>query len=327
MHKRVLAADRVLLLLSLVPYLREHGPTKVAELATAFDTTPELVRDLVSFLGTAGVPGETLTYQDEDLFDIDWDALEEHDVVSLTRTVAVDDAPRFSSTEVAALVAGLQMLTSVLPADHADAARHLAERLGLAFGADAARPAVSVSAEPSAEGLRHTIAALEQQLVLTFEYRDAEARVTKRTVRPIEVVQREGVWYLRGFCFDRGAERSFRVEQMREIGEADPPQQNDAAAPAVAANDAHSEQPTRAFDLVASLPAADLPRIATFEPEVIETEGDRVRVRIEAWYEGAAIRLLQQAPGTLVIEAPESARFAVCDWAARALRVTLPAAG
>ncbi len=70
------ASDQIVLLLALVPYLREHGPTPLDELAHTFKVEPVTLKKLVTFLGTAGIPGETLAYQHNDLFDLDWDALE-----------------------------------------------------------------------------------------------------------------------------------------------------------------------------------------------------------------------------------------------------------
>ncbi|MFC7765349.1 hypothetical protein [Leucobacter soli] len=46
-----------MLLLSLIPYLMEHGDTPLAELARTFDIDAEALRALIEFLGTAGVPG------------------------------------------------------------------------------------------------------------------------------------------------------------------------------------------------------------------------------------------------------------------------------
>ncbi|WP_024355799.1 helix-turn-helix transcriptional regulator [Leucobacter chironomi] len=311
MRKRVLAPDRVMLLLALVPYLREHGPTPVPQLAAAFDVAPDLLRGLVRFLGTAGVPGETLSYQDEDLFDIDWDALERDDVVSLTRTVAVDDAPRFAPAETAALIAGLQALTPMLPADDARRAQQTAAKLGTALGA--AAPALSVTADPQDPRIPLVVSAIDAGRVLAFDYRDAEGRTSRRTADPIALTQHAGSWYLRAHCRDRDAERSFRVEQMSGVRVLDL-----AAEPhAPASEDARS-----AFELVVSLPAHVLPRIRGFAPEVIgEDAAGRVRVRVEAWHEGAAIRLVQAAPGEVVVESPERAREAVRAWAGRALDV------
>ena len=50
-------------------------------------------------IAVSGVPGDTDSYQHGDLFDIDWDAFEEHDEIVLTNLVAIDDSPRFSARE------------------------------------------------------------------------------------------------------------------------------------------------------------------------------------------------------------------------------------
>src|SRR5699024_1906060 len=68
----------------------------------------------------SGIPGETRTYLPQDLFDIDWDALEEHDEIEITHRVVLNDAPRFSAREASALLAGLQYIRS-LPANIDDA--------------------------------------------------------------------------------------------------------------------------------------------------------------------------------------------------------------
>lgn len=315
MRKSVLAPDRVLLLLSLVPYLREHGPTTVTELAEAFDVSPTLLRTLVRFLGTAGVPGETLTYQDEDLFDIDWDALECDDLVSLTRTVAVDDAPRFAPAETAALIAGLQALTSVLPADYAELARSTAVKLGSALGVSEKQASLTVTADAEDPRVAILIAAVDQGSVLGFDYRDAAGDHSSRTVDPISLSQESGTWYLRGYCHDRQAERTFRLDHMSGIVASE--------TPAMHRSESVTGEPPlteNTLSVIARLPASALPLILGFSPEILDEDpSGLVRVKIEAWHERAAIQLVQRAPGSIVIEAPESARQAVRAWVARAL--------
>ncbi|UOQ61011.1 WYL domain-containing protein [Leucobacter rhizosphaerae] len=311
MHKAVLGPDRVLLLLSLVPYLREHGPTSVSELAEAFEVSPNLLRTLVRFLGTAGVPGETLTYQDEDLFDIDWDALERDDVVSLTRTVAVEDAPRFAPAETAALIAGLHALTAVLPEADAQLARATAEKLGAALGVPDRGAALSVTADHADPRLPVLVSAIEEGRVVAFEYRDASGTRTSRTADPISLDQEGGTWYLRAHCHDRDAARTFRLDHL-----------SDLRVLAARASEHTPEEPgdVRTFQLIASLPLRSLGRIDGFGPEVLDEDGaGRVRVQIEAWHEQTAIQLVQLAPGEIVIESPERARRAVTEWAARGL--------
>lgn len=309
MHRSVIAPDRVLLLLALVPYLREHGPTPVQRLAEVFEVPAELLRGLVRFLGTAGVPGETLSYQHEDLFDIDWDALEQHDVVSLTQTVAVDEAPRFAQTETAALIAGLHALTPLLPAADAQLARRTAAKLSGALGGAEHRP-ISVTADPQDPRLPGIVAAIGAGRVLSFEYRDASGAATSRRVEPIALTQESGAWYLRGFCLQREAERTFRVDQMRDLRELAEP---------VVPRDAPVQRRAPMTEIVATVSERALARISAFSPEPIATEGDRLRVRVEAWHPGTAVRLVQRAPGDVVIEHPAEAREAVREWAGRAL--------
>lgn len=308
MHKHVIAPDRVLLLLALVPYLREHGPTPVPTLAEAFDVPADLLRSLVRFLGTAGVPGETMSYQHEDLFDIDWDALERDDVVSLTRTVAVDETPRFAQTETAALVAGLQALTPVLPPDEARLARRTAAKLSRALGGPDRRP-VTVTADPEDPRIPEVVAAITAARVLAFAYRDVSGAETSRRVEPLTLTQESGAWYLRAYCLERRAERTFRVDQMRELR---------TLPESIVPRAAVSERRAVMTEIVATVSQRALSRIASFSPQAIGTVGDDLRVRIEAWHPGTAVRLVQRAPGEIVIEHPEEARAAVHAWAERA---------
>lgn len=317
MTSQILAPDRVMLLLSLVAYLREQdGPVPVSELAKRFEVRPETLRELVRFLGTAGVPGETRTYQYEDLFDIDWDALIEDDLVQLTRTVAVDEAPRFSPAETAALIAGLQELTAVLPEDDAEIARGAAAKLGAALGAERA-PIHTVTATPEDPKLPEIVAALEHGRALTFDYRDAAGEVTARAVDPWSLEERGDAWYLRAYCHDRRAERVFRVDRMSGLRVAGAEPTRTEAEPV---GPRAASPRTEVAALVALVTARALPRLAGFAPEVLGSETDgRLRVRVEAWHRGTAILLASEAPGEVVVVEPASAREAVREWAERAL--------
>ncbi|MEJ6489278.1 WYL domain-containing protein [Leucobacter sp. USCH14] len=327
MRKQVLAPERVTFLLSLVAYLRDVGAATVTELSERFSMPPNLVRGLVRFLGTAGVPGETLNYQHEDLFDIDWDALEQRDLVSLTRTVAVDDAPRFAPMETAALIAGLQALTGMLGPEDAQLARATAAKLGTALGAESQAP-MSVTDAPENANVPQLLAAIEADRPVSFVYRDASGSDTRRSVRPLSLTQGSGTWYLRGYCFDRAAERTFRVDQMRDLsgeavhddgsgGSASDGAARMSAPTAIDAVPAAAASPT---EIVARVSEAALARLAGFSPEVIEQADDgRLRVRIEAWHRGTAVQVVQVLPGEVEIVSPDTARAAVREWAERAL--------
>ncbi|MHA3683042.1 helix-turn-helix transcriptional regulator [Leucobacter sp. HY1908] len=309
------AADRVVMLLSLVGYLSERDFVPVAELAKRFGITPTEVRELMLFLGTAGVPGDTERYQHEDLFDIDWDALEERDEARLTRVIAVDEAPRFAPAETAALIAGLHALEPVLPAADAERARTLSHKLAQALGT----PAASLSLEQDHQDPRMAliVEALRDEATLRFCYRDAAGHVSERVVKPLALDQDGDAWYLRGFCLTRQAERSFRVAQMSEVGvagegEKTTQRQTPANAPGTAS--------TGTYELIATVPSEALTALSSFAPRVIEeSAAGRLRVAIDAWHSGLPLQLMRIAPGRIVIESPPRARMAVHDWASRAL--------
>lgn len=319
MTKPLLASDRVLLLLSLVPYLREHGPTTITELAETFEVQPTLLRNLISFLGTAGIPGETLSYQHNDLFDIDWDAFELHDTVSLTHTVAIDETPRFTGAETAALLAGLTALKPMLGGDDAALATALAERLAAAMNAGAV-PAVAVADTARDERLGELLTAIEKRVTVSFNYRDAAGVESSRTVQAEALNEREGVWYLRGFNVERDADRTFLVQRMSDLELGAP------FVPRATPADANPER--ESTEVLAIVPNRLLPAIRGFAPtpvqgaaaaSVVVPEGTTL-VKFAAWHPGAAVRLAQHGPGEIQIVSPPAARAAVSDWAEQALR-------
>ncbi|HEY8589506.1 MAG TPA: WYL domain-containing protein, partial [Naasia sp.] len=107
------AQDKLAFLLSLVPYLIDHDGVSVAEAAAHFRVTEADLIASVKLIAMSGVPGDSSAYLDTDLFDIDWDALEDDSRIVLTHAVAIDESPRLSAREAAALIAGLQYLAAL----------------------------------------------------------------------------------------------------------------------------------------------------------------------------------------------------------------------
>ncbi len=312
MTKPMHTADRVMLLMALIPYLKEHGPTTVNDLAVTFHVEPGILRKLVRFLGVAGVPGETLTYQHEDLFDIDWDALEQDDIVHLTQTVAVDDTPRFSSRETVALMAGLQVLQTVLPEPMRSSAERAAEKLARVEPVTDGSAGLSLSAASPDERITLLASAIAQHKQLRFEYRSVSGDVTERTVDPLTLRQRGDRWYLRAHCHDRNDSRTFLVDGIR--------------SPVVLADDAEhdakDDEPSRFPSELTSVSAHIRVRphalhlIADFTPQLGDfDDGGWVRGTVELRHAQTAVRLVQAAPGLVVVDGPDAAREAVRLWA------------
>ena len=135
-RKPMQAQDKLAFLLALVPYLMDRDRVSVAEAAEHFGVEQEQLRDAVRLIAVSGIPGETNAYQPGDLFDIAWDDFEENDQIVLTHQVAIDDSPRFSAREAAALIAGLQYLSALPENADRDAIGSLMAKL--ARGASAA---------------------------------------------------------------------------------------------------------------------------------------------------------------------------------------------
>lgn len=330
MSKRapLLTAEKITLLLSIIPYLVDHGPTPVLKLAEDFGVEPELLRSLLRFLGTAGIPGDTATYQHEDLFDIDWDALEERDEAVLTRTVVVDDVPRFSPRETSALIAGLQLLRGMPHLMDGSEVETLTRKL---TGVSAsATPRLEVSPRPTPALVEVARDALANGQGVSFQYRDVDGNVSRRLVQPTLIEAVNNVWYLHGWCHERRAERVFRVDRMSNF-ELTPPV-DDAPAeragkPATSPRFAINPEESVVVDVrvrsgqLAALRAFDFTpdKISTAESQAISMDDADVTGRVMLAVADRAPQVIKAAPGAVEVLGPESARAKVYDWASRAL--------
>ena len=94
----LLATDRAALILQLVPYLIGKGEVTLAEAAEDFDVTVPQMRAMVEKLTVIGLPGDGGFWQmANDLFDIDWDLLDQQDVIVITNSVGLERTPRLSA--------------------------------------------------------------------------------------------------------------------------------------------------------------------------------------------------------------------------------------
>lgn len=205
------AADRVAIVMTLVPYVIEHGPTKVEDAARLFGVTPAVMREMVENLNVIGLPGG----MDNELFSIDWDAFDEQDEIVLVNVVAFERAPRLTSREAAALLAGLQLAQAVpLVAEQGVVAGLIAK---LARGAGAA-PGELVLAPDPVDDVRATVSdALTRGRAVSFTYRPVDGEAMTRTVDPIRILASDAQWYLRGWCHLRRAVRTFHLERVSDL--------------------------------------------------------------------------------------------------------------
>ena len=311
------AGDKLTFLLALVPYLIDQVRVSVDEAAAHFGVPPQRVRDAVALITTSGLPGDDGAYSNADLFDIDWTAYEERDVITIIRA-PVDEIPRLSSREAAALLAGLQ----VLAASPSFAARTDAVELMELLGRGASESVSPVAVAPSApDDLRALLTrALDERLRVRLDYVSTRGERHSREVDPIRLDGLDDVWYLRAWCLLRDSERTFRLDRIAGA---------ELVGPA-AEHEAVSVDPEQLFRpapddqrVTLRLPVSALPLVADYrgpDDELsVDADSGTATLTLMVGHDGVLGRLVSCAPGAIEIAAPPEARAAVAAWARTAL--------
>jgi proteasome accessory factor C len=308
------ARDKLTFLLSLVPYLMDHDRVSVQTAAEHFAVSEEQIRDAVRLIAVSGIPGETTAYQPDDLFDIAWDDFEDNDQIVLTNLVAIDDSPRFSGREAAALIAGLQYLSALPENSDRSAVATLAAKLARGASAMPVQVAVEATATDATLALIREAVATGRQL--QFDYVNSRGEHERRHVDPLRVESVDADWYLRGWCHLREALRTFRIDRI-----SDPTLTDEAIAyraQDVPIPDALFEGSPDDVEVELAIAAAALPLVADYLPEggATRSSGDIVHASIRVSHLHVLTRLASGLPGMVTVTGPEEARRLVADWAA-----------
>lgn len=308
------ASDKLTFLLSLIPYLMDHDSVTVGEVAGHFGVSEERVREAVRLIAVSGIPGETHQYLDGDLFDIHWDEFEENDRIVLTHLVAIDDSPRFSAREAAALIAGLQYLSSLPENADRDAVASLMAKL--TRGASAPPTQLAVSSPDSDAAMSVIQAAGRDGVQVEFDYLSARGEHEHRFVDPLRLESVDRDWYLRGWCHLRRAPRTFRLDRMSGLrATTQPTEAHDAR---LVLPDALFQASDEDLAVVIELPASALTLLADYSPDRATTAVGNGRVRTTlrvAHYHGLK-RLVAGLAGLVTVVEPAEARQIVAEWAA-----------
>jgi proteasome accessory factor C len=308
------APDKLTFLLSLVPYLMDHDRVSVTAVAEHFGVTPERVRDAVHLIALSGVPGETRQYLHGDLFDIQWDEFEANDNIVLTHLVAIDDSPRFSAREAAALIAGLQYLSALPENADRDAIASLMAKL--TRSSTGAPSQLAVSRTDPDVAISVIQAAVRGGTQVEFDYLNARGTAEHRRVDPLRIESVDNDWYLRGWCHLRAAMRTFRLDRMSELHATDAPA--DAHDDGSLLPDTLFQASTEDLSVTIELPGSALGLLADYGPVPVgppPADGlSRASVRV-SHYHGLK-RLVAGLAGVVTVVEPDAARRTVADWAA-----------
>lgn len=309
-----LSGDRVRAYLTLVPYLLERGEVSLEEAAREFDVTVDDMRVMVEKLTVIGLPGEDGYWQQpHEMFDINWDLLDQEDMIEITNDVGLRRVPRFTAREAAALLAGLQMVAAVPAVSDPGLVAGLIAKLSRAT-ADA--PAEVVIAPTAVDAVRDVVAdALRQRVAVSFQYKAPDAPATTRTVDPVQVLITNGQWYLQGWCHLRQAMRTFHLDRVSS------PELSDIPI-------SHSEDHLpEAFSTIGDdgevtvrLPDRLLPLLGEYaRADNTHVHDGVAEVRIKMADPRGIKRLAGRFGGALEVQDPGVARAATRDWAAAGL--------
>lgn len=306
----LLATDRASLMLQLVPYLISRGEVSVADAAEDFEVTPEQMRAMVEKLTVIGLPGDGGFWQmANDLFDIDWDLLDEQDHISLTNAVGLERTPRLTAREAAALLAGLQLAASLPGVGDSGVVQGLLAKL--ARGASSA-PADVIVAPSAVDEVRTTVSdAIRAGVAVSFTYQAPDAASTTRTVDPVKVHIADGQWYLQGWCHLREAIRTFHLDRVSSVALTDIPI-------------AHAGEPVPGLFASAESDAVVEVRCRADVLPLLGDYLDRASVAGSGEYRSAALRVADERSikrvaarlgGDVEITAPAAARASAASWA------------
>ena len=310
----LVATERAALILQLVPYIVGKGEVSIDEAAADFDVTPAQMRAMVEKLTVIGLPGDGGFWQlPHDLFDIDWDLLDQQGLIAITNTVGLERSPKLTAREAAALLAGLQLARSLPGVRDSDLVTGLLAKL--ARGASSAPADVLVAPGP-VDGVRDVVdEALRRGVAVSFAYKAPDAAATTRTVDPVKVHIASGQWYLQGWCHLRQAVRTFHLDRVSDVALTDIPITH--GADEVPALFAPGEN-----DIVAPVrfPAALAPLLGDYlDRAEIEQDGDVRVAALRVADEHSLKRLAGRSGGLVEILAPADARRAAAAWAAAGL--------
>ncbi|MEK4518646.1 YafY family protein [Paenibacillus sp. FSL H8-0122] len=197
-------------LLSIVILLLNRPLIQAKELADMFEVSVRTIYRDIDSINSAGIP--VVTYQGAgggiglmQGYRLDRNVLSQRELADI-----------FSALQSASSIGGeghqllMEKISSVVPPSQISAFRSKTTQMIVDFSP------WELTA-PLEERLDLLKEALEEEVMVTFEYITAEGRVSRRTVEPYTLVLKGQFWYLYGFCQDRQDFRLFKLLRMKAL--------------------------------------------------------------------------------------------------------------
>lgn len=311
---KISGADKYNLMLALVGHLvHTDEPTPLSELATRFKLSEPEVEDAVRIISFSGVG----KYGGGELFDIYVDDFEGEKTVVLTSNPAIDDVPRISARQVAALSAGLNYLAQIPGFEQKS---EIQELLGILAQGSTSDPVATIDVIPGSVDsdvliLRKAIA---EQRRITCVYRNAKDETASREIDPLLLVSKDDVWTLRGYCLKNQEVRAFRLDRMQKAQLTETPICQEALT-AELTEEIYIPKDSD-FDVLLELEPESFSIISDYQAQTVaELQNGNLRVRIKVGNLNTLGPLLARYGGSAKVLEPQQAKVVVRDFALRAL--------
>ena len=303
-------ADRYNFMLALTGYLINHRQQTLTDLAQHFQVSEKEIRSAVVTISLSGVG----MYRPDELFFLDYDLLDEG-IVDLSFAPTLEQVPRLSTRQAAAIASGLSFLVELVdPADQTEISE-LLEILGR--GALSTKDIPFMVQPNRGDGdLALVRAAVAQSRAIRCSYRNSSGEVSQREIEPQLLESRESNWFLKGFCRANNESRVFRLDRMRAIELLEPvtarPDTSETEGQIYEVSDTDTEVLFEVDPEAFSL-------IADFKPEFAISGNKSIQVTIPIGRVENLGRIVSRYSGKVRVLAPEAARVAVREFALHAL--------
>lgn len=203
--------ERFNLMISIVGYLiHQKEPVPIAQVAEKFQIEKKDVRKALDLITVSGVK----PYGPGDLFDVDFELLENESLIRLTSNPILEDVPKLSARQSSALIVSLGLLKQLPGFAEDDQIDQLIEQIKRGTVLQTATPIAVTpgTIDADIQAIRQAISTNSQ---ISCEYRNAQGEQRERIIEPRQLESIGNDWYLRGFCPTRQAVLAFRLDRMR----------------------------------------------------------------------------------------------------------------
>ena len=290
MAKKSAPLQEVARLLDLVPYISTHSHVSISELASEFGVSEKEMFNELTSLSMCGLPGYTPYELIEVYYETGFVTISNHETLNTPRAL--------TSTEVATLILGLELLRESLSADNPSRAADidaLLIKMKSLVG-----DVVEVQENFSPLHLSIINKAIASRSAIEIEYLGTlDSNPEKRVVEPLEIYNQHGKSYLSAHCRRANALRNFRIDRIASISQ-------DVSSATSQVSSTTNEPDRTAIEISIVRNRRHLQELFSLEPSDIS---ESIALPIYS-YEWATKAIVSNA-GDIEIKAPEDLRHIV----------------